>query len=544
MASIIQIRQDTAANWTSVDPTLHMGEFGLETDTGKTKLGDGTTAWTSLAYYAAGGNVTGPVSSTNQALTIFDDTSGQLLASTAIIVGSNNELSEYLQLEDTDAGTSRTLNATDSQTTINFTANSTVTVTLPNSLPAGFKCKIIQGGTGQVQFTAASGATLQNRYGHTASASTIYSAMTLEVVSNSGGSAAVYNLTGDTGINSAMIKSIQKVTVTIAASATSGTATITSVTTANAFCWWQGSYATTSTFAAEAHLASVTLTNATTVTATRNTSDSGTVVVQVTVVEFNTGIIQSIQQGTVAIGNGATSNTATITSVTQGNAFVMFQGQTFGAATDDTNLARCFGNVVLTNATTVTASRTTASTTTLTVGFVVVEFVAGILQSNSQAVSAAMSSANATITSVTAVDKRYSTLIYGGALSTITTASTGSLPYSLLGGAGQTFSATSVNGCTAKVTVIEFAAANVKSIQRNLLTIVANSASNTQTINSVDTTKSVVNFIGWAASTTQTAADSGWETMTLTNATTVTATRGATHATITLLSSYDVIEFS
>lgn len=51
MADIIQIRRDTAANWTSTDPTLANGEWGYETDTGKLKIGDGVTAWTSLAYF-------------------------------------------------------------------------------------------------------------------------------------------------------------------------------------------------------------------------------------------------------------------------------------------------------------------------------------------------------------------------------------------------------------------------------------------------------------------------------------------------------------
>jgi hypothetical protein len=54
MASKIQIRRDTAANWTSADPTLSTGELGLETDTRKLKSGDGATAWTSLAYYTLG----------------------------------------------------------------------------------------------------------------------------------------------------------------------------------------------------------------------------------------------------------------------------------------------------------------------------------------------------------------------------------------------------------------------------------------------------------------------------------------------------------
>jgi len=50
MAVVIQLRRDTAANWTSSNPTLAQGEMGVETDTAKYKIGDGTTAWTSLAY--------------------------------------------------------------------------------------------------------------------------------------------------------------------------------------------------------------------------------------------------------------------------------------------------------------------------------------------------------------------------------------------------------------------------------------------------------------------------------------------------------------
>lgn len=50
MATKIQLRRDTAANWTSVNPTLSAGEEGLETDTSKRKVGDGTTAWNSLGY--------------------------------------------------------------------------------------------------------------------------------------------------------------------------------------------------------------------------------------------------------------------------------------------------------------------------------------------------------------------------------------------------------------------------------------------------------------------------------------------------------------
>jgi len=50
MIAKIQVRNDTAANWTSANPTLLVGEVGYETDTKKKKMGDGVTAWNSLEY--------------------------------------------------------------------------------------------------------------------------------------------------------------------------------------------------------------------------------------------------------------------------------------------------------------------------------------------------------------------------------------------------------------------------------------------------------------------------------------------------------------
>jgi hypothetical protein len=46
----IQLRRGTAAQWTSANPTLAAGEMGIETDTFKGKVGNGSTAWNSLAY--------------------------------------------------------------------------------------------------------------------------------------------------------------------------------------------------------------------------------------------------------------------------------------------------------------------------------------------------------------------------------------------------------------------------------------------------------------------------------------------------------------
>ena len=56
MATRLQLRRDSAANWTSANPTLAQGEIGVETDTQRAKLGDGLTPWTSLAYWPSASN--------------------------------------------------------------------------------------------------------------------------------------------------------------------------------------------------------------------------------------------------------------------------------------------------------------------------------------------------------------------------------------------------------------------------------------------------------------------------------------------------------
>lgn len=53
MAVTFKFRRGTAATWTSNNPILNAGEIGFETDTNKVKIGDGSTAWTSLAYVLA-----------------------------------------------------------------------------------------------------------------------------------------------------------------------------------------------------------------------------------------------------------------------------------------------------------------------------------------------------------------------------------------------------------------------------------------------------------------------------------------------------------
>lgn len=50
----ILLRRDNSAKWIQNDPVLMLGEPGYETDTGKLKIGDGQTPWSSLQYYGGG----------------------------------------------------------------------------------------------------------------------------------------------------------------------------------------------------------------------------------------------------------------------------------------------------------------------------------------------------------------------------------------------------------------------------------------------------------------------------------------------------------
>jgi hypothetical protein len=60
------MRRGVSGDWTTSDPTLAAGEWGLETNTDKFKIGDGSTAWTNLDYSSlgfgtAGGTISGTV---------------------------------------------------------------------------------------------------------------------------------------------------------------------------------------------------------------------------------------------------------------------------------------------------------------------------------------------------------------------------------------------------------------------------------------------------------------------------------------------------
>lgn len=49
--TLIQIRRGNAAAWTAANPILAQGELGMEIDTFKMKVGNGSSPWTALSYF-------------------------------------------------------------------------------------------------------------------------------------------------------------------------------------------------------------------------------------------------------------------------------------------------------------------------------------------------------------------------------------------------------------------------------------------------------------------------------------------------------------
>ena len=202
MTSRLQNRRDTAANWTANNPTLAAGELGLETDTTKYKIGNGTTAWNSLGYaYAAGAagatGPTGPTGSVGPAgATGVTGPTGPVGATGATgPVGATGPTGATgasgatgaggVEAVNAQVGTTYTFVLTDRDDLVTASNASAQTYTIPlNSsvaFPTGSLVNLIQIGTGQVTVQGAGGVTVNSTGATSATPKTRarYSVMTL-----------------------------------------------------------------------------------------------------------------------------------------------------------------------------------------------------------------------------------------------------------------------------------------------------------------------------------------------------------------------------
>lgn len=161
------------------------------------------------------------------------------------------------------------------------------------------------------------------------------------------------------------IKSVQRGTVTITTALT-GTATITAVDVSNSVIRYLGNTTDQGTAASSGRSCRVALTNGTTVTATSGNAGNS-YLVNFEVTEYFPGVIKSVQRSTIA--TAGTTATATITTVVMLKSEVSYLGMST-AIDDNANSVQV--TLVLTNATTVTATHNAGGTNTT--GFQVVEY--------------------------------------------------------------------------------------------------------------------------------------------------------------------------
>lgn len=194
------------------------------------------------------------------------------------------------------------------------------------------------------------------------------------------------------------VTSVQQSTVTIAASATSGTITISSVDTTRSALFLLGSTVSTTVTAPQSVFSRIDITNSTTITANRASSSTAAVTLGFAVVQFAAGVVQRVQSRSVTLANSATASTDTIESVNPNNSITLYNGVSSTSATINNYLYR----LQLIDPNAVTITRTGTSTTSRTINYMVLEFVPGVIESiqrNSTAVSSA-TSADAAILNV------------------------------------------------------------------------------------------------------------------------------------------------
>lgn len=168
----VQVRRGTAAQWTSANPTLASGEWGYETDTGKVKIGNGSTAWNSLGYTGVG-DIEGVTAGTGLSgggtsgtVTLSIDSSVVTLTGTQTLTNKTATGLIYTQtiLTPTFSANAYTLVLGDQGDILLASNGATAgTINIPTNgsvaFPTGTQITIIQTGAGQLTIQATTPAT-------------------------------------------------------------------------------------------------------------------------------------------------------------------------------------------------------------------------------------------------------------------------------------------------------------------------------------------------------------------------------------------------
>lgn len=184
----IQFRRDTAANWTANNPVLASGEMGVETNTGQFKVGNGSTAWNSLAYGGLLGPTgpTGAAGATGAASTVTGPTGASGATGATGPTGASGTFSSTQTIE--SVGSSRSLTSADAGKLITNSGAITITV---EGLAVGQQVDFLQTNASQITFTPGGGVTLNSKSNNRKTAAQYSPASIKCVASNS------YVLVGD-----------------------------------------------------------------------------------------------------------------------------------------------------------------------------------------------------------------------------------------------------------------------------------------------------------------------------------------------------------
>ena len=90
MATRMQQRRGTAAQWTAANPVLAAGEIGFETDTSRFKMGNGTSTWSVLTYFANAAELTALLDGAPDLLNTLGELAGALGDDPAFITTITN----------------------------------------------------------------------------------------------------------------------------------------------------------------------------------------------------------------------------------------------------------------------------------------------------------------------------------------------------------------------------------------------------------------------------------------------------------------------
>ena len=333
------------------------------------------------------------------------------------------------------------------------------------------------------------------------------------------------------------VNNVQQVSITIASGNTTGTATINAAVGKQ----WIVYNGLTCSTAGNVNLGCAYLTiSGTTVTATRASGTSGTVTVQFSVVDSDpTNMVKSVQTGTITIGSGSTSGTATISAVTVGNTAVHLLGYTASIASPNAS------PILSLSGTTLTAAIQASFVGTMTVAYEVVEFQSACLNQNTQPFSKSWTNSVSSITqAITSVNVGNTMLFYAGAQINSTSGISDMQYAKLTSATVVTIFAGITNSDAIKyaATVVEFIPAVMNSaVQRGTIALSA-STSGTATVTGTNT-NGMVNWLGWI--TTSSSSNLNLKETALSYATpTVTASVNTAPTPQTDTVSYEIIDWA